>query len=266
MSGGALPNVCGSCRAFLVAGRPDCPFCGAVAGMGAPAVAPPTPGPPVGGPPPEAMRRRAGPPTGARKVLFQVLAVLTTVASIGARYLSNQHRLDRLTGDDRTEQVSSDDLSPDLDFERADPQGQAEAICRGELDELGPAPRYRPGPGVHPFQILGLVGGSSFVDDALAIDDRADEFARAQLVACYTEGARHQVGTCPVNGGSYRLLTADGQVVVRTMATGEVLLRKDLPAAATAPCELTHLPDTDHVVRPFTELKALVLTEVLAEP
>ena len=255
--GGQMPEVCPTCRAFLVSGRPDCPFCGAeaaaaeAAAKAAIAAAPdprtsagaPTswaaPGAAPRGPvPAPAPPRRSG---GALKAIGIVAAVVALGALVafmpdpGGR--SNRSRSDAVAE------------PPDLVDELA-------GVCDGKPQPIKQAKAYKGGPGIHRVEAVMIPPGNHTQitdpdrvylgeeDGWRSPDERADvDVADLELVGCYVVTGSRLIDNCEydafgTNNDNFwvPLATTWGRVVVREAKTGKEVLRQDVPEPQGAKC------------------------------
>lgn len=252
--GGQMPEICGSCRAFLVQGRPDCPFCGALASAGRatpdrPAsfvVAPPAPEPPAEGsgtwlpPAPSALTEPAGQHGLDVGWLMKTGGVIAVLAVLGGLFF--------FVGDRDPEDGPR--ASPTKADQLAGPLDQLVGVCGGPPSPIEGAAPFEPTPGRHRVEAVVIPPAEGELDPApwrLRLDDERWQsperdndlrLEEVELVACYVVSGARWADDCEFetvwDGDPFTipLWTTWGRVVIREAATGEEVLRKDVAAPA----------------------------------
>ncbi|MGN6693244.1 MAG: hypothetical protein ACTHN0_03630 [Aquihabitans sp.] len=247
--GGQMPDVCPRCRAFLVAGRPDCPFCGAEGATHAPA-GEPLPGPLPASKPQERAPESWLPPApdvlqpaaprgdDRRSALLAAGGVLAAVVLLGGLFLWGPGR----DGDEGGRAAPAG---------HGDPMPALVAACRDGKPISAAAP-FEPTPGRH--RLEGVTVWKDGVDGAedperLGLEEgwnspkedgdvRLDEL---QLVACYTVTTAELERRCPMETESgeqvdVELWKTAGTLVIREAKTGKEVLRKPIAGPPDVPC------------------------------
>lgn len=269
--GGQMPDVCPRCRAFLVSGRPDCPFCGAEAAAAeaaaraaaaqgnGPAGTPPAPDSWL--PPTPAALQAAGPRGGGNSTLQVVGGIAAAVVLLAGLFLWGP---DLGSKGGTGEAADAPDAVPAL-----------LASCR-EAKPIADAMPFKPTPGRH--RLEGMVlwkDGISLADPPERLqleqgwnspesdgDVRLDEL---QLVACYTATSATVSETCQMreNGGG-RVVDLDivkttGTLVIREARTGKEVLRKHIGVPDPITCdEVWFAKDTKWVQHPGEAISSLL--------
>ena len=233
--GGAMPEVCGRCRAFQVSGRPDCPFCGAEAAAaalpvvderssaGAPSWSPPdgslpTPSPPLPKPP----HRSVG-------TAGKVLGAVAVVAAIGALFAF-------LPDPGSKPRPRAEAVKP----EPPTPIEELEGVCAGKPVPIQRAKAYDGQPGPHRVELLEIVpvGRWPELDNGrIALPDGWNQHEgddvpldQIELVGCFIVAHARLERTCDYQGGfTQELWVRSGRLVVREARTGKELLRQEVP-------------------------------------
>lgn len=254
--GGAMPEICPRCRAFLVAGRPDCPFCGAegAASAAAPATAPgpsaSAPGPSSWGPPGPTAGPPQAPASPPRSPITagRVLGVLAVILAIGG--------LVAFLPDPGGKGPSTADAESSTEVQ--EPQTAEDAligVCDAEPKPIERAKAFDGKPGRHQLEAIlinpdgrwpdlssgwvpRMIPGARFVK---AEDLRLET---VELVACYVVTNARAERTCDFSGGfTQELWVVSGGIVVREAKTGREVLRVD--ASKEEPTECYGAASTD---------------------
>lgn len=240
---GNMPDVCRNCSAFLVEGRPDCPFCGSTGGS-APAPRPafqPQPGQLPG----------AGTHGGSASTVVLKAVIGLCVIVLAAFVVNHGRAVDRAKAAEAAEAGSSETVSS---TKPTNPKAAALlGVCADDPEPIAEAASYKAGPGPHYVEMMilqdlgdgfrdeqywsGVVGGGYYGDlQNVHLSD-------VELVACFHVTESTYLTRCELTtfGSNARVVSeafyaTSGQMEVREAKTGKHVQTNHVPANEDAPC------------------------------